>query len=181
MRTGLHKDIADAANLLLAVDGVDGAGGDAVAGATWHVWSHRDRDALAAALKEEEEEQVKQVKEAGGGNPSLDPLWPAEDSARPACVLSDDDLDRLRAKGAPFWTIEQRLGDAVFVPCGCPHQVRNERGCFKLAIDFVSPESLDQLRVNAQELRAIKMAEMAQGELAVASSALNYLAVLGII
>jgi len=27
--------------------------------------------------------------------------------------------------GIEPWTFEQQLGDAVFVPAGCPHQVRN--------------------------------------------------------
>lgn len=25
------------------------------------------------------------------------------------------------------WTFEQRLGEAVFIPAGCPHQVRNRQ------------------------------------------------------
>lgn len=27
--------------------------------------------------------------------------------------------------GIEAWTFEQSLGDAVFIPAGCPHQVRN--------------------------------------------------------
>jgi lysine-specific demethylase 3 len=27
--------------------------------------------------------------------------------------------------GVEPWTFEQKLGDAVFIPAGCPHQVRN--------------------------------------------------------
>lgn len=27
--------------------------------------------------------------------------------------------------GVEPWTFEQRLGEAVFIPAGCPHQVRN--------------------------------------------------------
>lgn len=29
--------------------------------------------------------------------------------------------------GVEPWTFEQHLGDAVFVPAGCPHQVRNRK------------------------------------------------------
>jgi len=39
-------------------------------------------------------------------------------------------------------TFVQRRGDAVFIPAGCPHQVRNLRCCIKVAEDFVSPENL---------------------------------------
>ena len=28
-------------------------------------------------------------------------------------------------EGVEPWTFEQRLGEAVFIPAGCPHQVRN--------------------------------------------------------
>lgn len=27
--------------------------------------------------------------------------------------------------GVEPWTFEQKLGEAVFIPAGCPHQVRN--------------------------------------------------------
>lgn len=27
--------------------------------------------------------------------------------------------------GIEPWTFEQRLGESVFIPAGCPHQVRN--------------------------------------------------------
>ncbi|KAJ7965343.1 Lysine-specific demethylase JMJ25 [Quillaja saponaria] len=37
------------------------------------------------------------------------------------------------------WTFEQHLGEAVFIPAGCPHQVRNRQSCIKVALDFVSP------------------------------------------
>jgi mannose-6-phosphate isomerase-like protein (cupin superfamily) len=28
-------------------------------------------------------------------------------------------------KGVKPWTFEQKLGEVVFIPAGCPHQVRN--------------------------------------------------------
>ncbi len=37
-------------------------------------------------------------------------------------------------------TIHQRVGDAIFVPAGYAHQVRNTMDAIKVAIDFVSPE-----------------------------------------
>ena len=41
------------------------------------------------------------------------------------------------------YVILQRLGDAVVIPAGCAHQVRNLRSCIKVALDFVSPEHAD--------------------------------------
>ncbi|XP_038684963.1 uncharacterized protein LOC119984887 isoform X3 [Tripterygium wilfordii] len=42
------------------------------------------------------------------------------------------------------WTFEQHLGEAVFIPAGCPHQVRNRQSCIKVALDFVSPENVQE-------------------------------------
>eukprot|EP00879_Flechtneria_rotunda_P009940 GHRR01010395.1.p1 GENE.GHRR01010395.1~~GHRR01010395.1.p1 ORF type:complete len:526 (+),score=239.63 GHRR01010395.1:3283-4860(+) len=55
--------------------------------------------------------------------------------------------DRHRAlleqqEGVEMWHFEQHLYEAVFIPGGCPHQVRNLASCCKVAVDFVSPESL---------------------------------------
>uniref|UniRef100_A0A7N0ZTA2 Uncharacterized protein n=1 Tax=Kalanchoe fedtschenkoi TaxID=63787 RepID=A0A7N0ZTA2_KALFE len=44
--------------------------------------------------------------------------------------------------GIEPWTFIQKLGDAVFIPAGCPHQVRNVTSCTKVALDFLSPENM---------------------------------------
>ncbi|KAG2655162.1 hypothetical protein PVAP13_1NG547800 [Panicum virgatum] len=41
--------------------------------------------------------------------------------------------------GIEPWTFEQKLGEAVFIPAGCPHQ-----SCIKVALDFVSPENVGE-------------------------------------
>ncbi|XP_050232146.1 lysine-specific demethylase JMJ26-like isoform X2 [Mercurialis annua] len=46
--------------------------------------------------------------------------------------------------GIEPWTFIQKLGDAVFIPAGCPHQVRNLKSCIKVALDFVSPENVGE-------------------------------------
>ncbi|KAJ8545087.1 hypothetical protein K7X08_017670 [Anisodus acutangulus] len=46
--------------------------------------------------------------------------------------------------GVEPWTFEQKLGEAVFIPAGCPHQVRNLKSCTKVAADFVSPENIQE-------------------------------------
>ncbi|OVA18833.1 zinc finger protein [Macleaya cordata] len=46
--------------------------------------------------------------------------------------------------GIEPWSFVQELGEAVFIPAGCPHQVRNLKSCIKVAIDFVSPENVQE-------------------------------------
>lgn len=51
------------------------------------------------------------------------------------------------------YTIIQFLGDAVFIPAGAPHQVRNLNSCIKVALDFVSPYSVGQCISITDQLR----------------------------
>ncbi|XP_024010511.1 lysine-specific demethylase JMJ25 isoform X3 [Eutrema salsugineum] len=53
------------------------------------------------------------------------------------------------------WTFEQHLGEAVFIPAGCPHQVRNRQSCIKVALDFVAPESVEECLRLTQEFRRL--------------------------
>ncbi|KAJ4775171.1 Transcription factor jumonji (jmjC) domain-containing protein [Rhynchospora pubera] len=53
------------------------------------------------------------------------------------------------------WTFEQKLGEAVFIPAGCPHQVRNLKSCIKVALDFVSPENFSQCVDLSNEFRLL--------------------------
>ncbi|XP_057785746.1 lysine-specific demethylase JMJ26-like [Salvia miltiorrhiza] len=53
------------------------------------------------------------------------------------------------------WTFEQHLGEAVFIPAGCPHQVRNRQSCTKVALDFVSPENVHECIRLTQEFRLL--------------------------
>ncbi|KAF9587036.1 hypothetical protein IFM89_039722 [Coptis chinensis] len=52
--------------------------------------------------------------------------------------------------GIEPWTFVQQVGDAVFVPVGCPHQ-----SCTKVAVDFVSPENVEECNRLAKELRLL--------------------------
>ncbi|GAB4826546.1 Lysine-specific demethylase jmj26 [Ancistrocladus abbreviatus] len=53
------------------------------------------------------------------------------------------------------WTFEQRLGEAVLIPAGCPHQVRNLKSCTKVAVDFVSPENIHECIRLTEEFRKL--------------------------
>ncbi|MED6107952.1 hypothetical protein PIB30_018980 [Stylosanthes scabra] len=57
--------------------------------------------------------------------------------------------------GVEPWTFEQKLGEAVFIPAGCPHQVRNLKSCTKVAADFVSPENISECLRLTNEFRKL--------------------------
>lgn len=57
--------------------------------------------------------------------------------------------------GVEPWLFEQHLGQAVFVPAGCPFQVRNLQSTVQLGLDFVSPESLGEAVRLAEEIRCL--------------------------
>lgn len=66
--------------------------------------------------------------------------------------------DALSHAGVEAWRFEQHLDEAVLIPAGCPHQVRNLVSCTKVAADFVSPEGLGVCLQQKQQLRAADLA-----------------------
>ncbi|KAK7302681.1 hypothetical protein RJT34_13575 [Clitoria ternatea] len=42
------------------------------------------------------------------------------------------------------WTFEQRVGEAVIIPAGCPYQIRNPKCCVHVELEFVSPENVGE-------------------------------------
>ncbi|XP_027330361.1 lysine-specific demethylase JMJ25-like isoform X2 [Abrus precatorius] len=42
------------------------------------------------------------------------------------------------------WTFEQRVGEAVIIPAGCPYQIRNPKCCVHVEMEFVSPENVTE-------------------------------------
>ncbi|KEH17360.1 transcription factor jumonji (jmjC) domain protein [Medicago truncatula] len=57
--------------------------------------------------------------------------------------------------GIEPWSFVQKLGAAVFIPAGCPHQVRNLKSCTKVALDFVSPENAGECLRLTEEIRKL--------------------------
>ncbi|GKC38617.1 JmjC domain-containing protein, partial [Tanacetum coccineum] len=57
--------------------------------------------------------------------------------------------------GIEPWTFLQKLGDAVFIPAGCAHQVRNLKSCIKVALDFVSPENVGECIRLTEDFRVL--------------------------
>ncbi|KAK9725130.1 hypothetical protein RND81_05G124200 [Saponaria officinalis] len=70
---------------------------------------------------------------------------------------------KLKAElGIEPWTFIQKLGEAVFIPSGCPHQVRNLKPCIKVALDFVSPENVHECMRLAEQLRFLPKTHLAK-------------------
>ncbi|WVZ78227.1 hypothetical protein U9M48_025975 [Paspalum notatum var. saurae] len=70
--------------------------------------------------------------------------------------LTNEHKKRLKEEyGIEPWTFEQKLGEAVFIPAGCPHQVRNLKSCIKVALDFVSPENVRECIRLTEEFRKL--------------------------
>lgn len=83
--------------------------------------------------------------------------------------------------GIEPWSFEQHLGEAIFVPAGCPFQVRNLQSTVQLGLDFLSPESLGEAVRMAEEIRGLpnthdaklQMLELGKISLYAASSAIK--------
>lgn len=83
--------------------------------------------------------------------------------------------------GIEPWTFQQHIGEAVFIPAGCPFQMKNLQSTVQLALDFLSPESLRESARMAQEIRCLpnhhdaklKMLEVGKISLYAASSAVR--------
>lgn len=95
--TKLHMDLTDAFNLMTFADGVDGF-------ARWLIFARSDAAALAEWLRES-----KGLLDNGIHQQNT--------------FLTSADLDDLfEKKGVKPYIIDQRPGDLIFIPAGCPHQ-----------------------------------------------------------
>ena len=170
--TNLHVDMADAVNVLVHVEAdhpppppladaeaavppappagdVYGQSIQPTHGAVWHVFSQSDTLLLQAMLPA-------LVRERGvreGDRAKLDSTHPLLDG----CIYLDDALlaELYQQAGIVPYVVMQRLGDALLVPAGCAHQVRNLRSCVKVAADFVAPEHVDKCVSLTEQLRKL--------------------------
>ncbi|KAK6233183.1 hypothetical protein SCA6_003256 [Theobroma cacao] len=70
--------------------------------------------------------------------------------------LNEHHKRKLREEfGVVPWSFEQHLGQAVFVPAGCPFQVRNLQSTVQLGLDFLFPESVGEAVRLAEEIRCL--------------------------
>lgn len=157
--TNLHLDISDAVNVMVYIgiprDGpdesylkteaykaIDEAGCDIMmrrrvrdknetVGAIWHIYASKDADKIRDLLNKVAVERGERLEP--NHDPIHDQSWYLDQTLR----------ERLyKDYGVEGYPIAQCLGDAVFIPAGAPHQVRNLHNCIKVAEDFVSPENI---------------------------------------
>lgn len=98
--TRLHLDVTSAINLLVYTSGGD------TPGALWHIFLADDLGTLRGYLRSRP-----------GRTRDDDPIHAQN------VYLTPPMLDELRELGVRPFMVHQRLGDAVFIPAGCAHQV----------------------------------------------------------
>ncbi|KAI3466625.1 hypothetical protein Pfo_023288 [Paulownia fortunei] len=60
------------------------------------------------------------------------------------------------------WTFEQCTGEAIFIPAGCPYQIRKIKSCVNVVLDFISPENATQCIQLNDEIRLLPMRHKAK-------------------
>ncbi|XP_046386731.1 lysine-specific demethylase 3B-like isoform X4 [Ischnura elegans] len=170
--TNLHLDVSDAVNVMVyvgipqdatdvedqnkdALRAIEEAGCDIltrrrvkekgmVPGALWHIYAARDADRIRDLLNKVAIEQGARLEPHH--DPIHDQSWYLDGKLR----------ERLYTEyGVEGFALVQCLGDAVFIPAGAPHQVRNLHSCIKVAEDFVSPENVSHCFHLTQEFREL--------------------------
>lgn len=171
--TNLHLDISDAINVMVYVSGatafknkpeelietfqkiVDESHVDNdmkqqimdkkyVPGALWHIFKPSDVSKMRDFLNKVSDERKISLEKRT--DPIHDQTW----------YLDQDLLDRLdREYGVKSFPILQCMGDAILIPAGSPHQVKNLRNCIKVANDFVSPENVQYCLKLTDEFRSL--------------------------
>eukprot|EP00803_Ostreobium_quekettii_P002722 evm.model.scf_3087.1 EVM.evm.TU.scf_3087.1 scf_3087:7704-10907(+) len=119
------------------------------AAAVWDVVRREDVPKVEAYLRAHASEFVHH------GQPvsNLDMRSPFHDQM---FVLTERHRQALRAEqGVETWHFEQHRNEAIYVPAGCPHQVRNLRSCIKVSVNFLAPESMGEVNRLAQEMRQL--------------------------
>ncbi|CAH9109937.1 unnamed protein product [Cuscuta europaea] len=117
-------------------------------GALWDIFRRED----VLKLEEYIREHFKEFRHIySGQEPQV--VHPIHDQS---FYLTIEHKKRLKQEyGVEPWTFVQILGDAVFIPAGCPFQVRNLKSCTNVALGFVSPENVSQCLRLTEETRTL--------------------------
>ncbi|XP_042758187.1 lysine-specific demethylase JMJ25 isoform X2 [Lactuca sativa] len=106
-------------------------------GAVWDIFRREDTPKLQEYLKK----HFREFKD-DFGRPLQEVIHPIHDQT---FYLTMEHKRKLKEEfGIEAWSFVQKLGDAVFIPAGCAHQVRNLKSCIKVAVNFVSPENIGE-------------------------------------
>ncbi|KZV63943.1 hypothetical protein PENSPDRAFT_554904, partial [Peniophora sp. CONT] len=140
--TFFHCDVADAVNIMF---NCDRQADDQEGGALWTMVA-REHMGLAEKLLRERKKW-----DGTKGHPvhaqQLD--------------ITEADVVYLRERGVRVWTFVQRMGEAVFIPAGVGHQVKNLSSCIKIAVDFVAPCNVEHSQRVGEELREHRLSRLA--------------------
>ncbi|KAI0314183.1 hypothetical protein OF83DRAFT_1138062 [Amylostereum chailletii] len=153
--TRLHMDMADAVNMMVYAErGPDGRAGCAA----WDLFRAEDADEIRKYLRSK-----------FGVPNTVDPIH-----AQHYYLDADMRKELFEKHGAQSFRVYQFPGQAVFIPAGCAHQVRqasppsslhrcradrtcrqvcNLADCIKVAADFVSPENIAKCAQLTEEFR----------------------------
>eukprot|EP00775_Hariotina_reticulata_P001304 gene1304-1646_t len=177
--TKLHQDMTDAINLLVDMQ----PGGDAVfrarsaaagaAGAGEGAEGSAGGSSITAGVYQQGAAEVAAVVRHGGAawdKPGFIHQGQPVSSSDCCCsrtdpvmsqrfMLTEQHRQMLAQEADPveLWHFEQHLDEGVFIPGGCPHQVRNLTSCCKVAVDFVSPEAVAICMATRERLRQLDL------------------------
>ncbi|RPD72399.1 hypothetical protein L226DRAFT_546935 [Lentinus tigrinus ALCF2SS1-7] len=143
--TRLHLDIASAINMLPWMSSSD----PSAVGAEWYIFDPNDLKPLRAYLHSKR--GVEHASEE-----AEDPIHAQQ------TFVNEGMLAELASHGVRPYKIEQRLGDAVFIPAGAAHQVSNVQACIKVACDFLSIEGILESSNIVQDFRRDKLPDILQ-------------------
>lgn len=115
-------------------------------GALWDIFRRQDIPKLTDYLKA----HWKEVGNIQNGQSVFQSLYSG------VIYLNEHHKKKLKEDfGVEPWSFEQHTGEAVFIPAGCPYQVRNLQSTVQLGFDFLSPESLGEAARLAEEIRGL--------------------------
>lgn len=149
--TKLHLDMADAVNVAVYASKVDdnpnfskGLCGKNSPVAEWHIFSPSDTEKIRNFLNKIGEEQNQTFL------PNHDPIHDQQ------YHFDEKLLQRLyNDYNVQPYSFTQLLGDAIFIPAGAAHQVRNLSNSVKIAVDFVSPHNVNKCVKLTNEFRKL--------------------------
>ncbi|MBA0584659.1 hypothetical protein Gorai_015461 [Gossypium raimondii] len=122
--------------------------GNPKAGACWDVFRRQDVPKLTEYLQKHWRDFRKP--ESAVSDSVMRPLYDE------VVYLNEHHKRKLRQEfGVVPWSFEQNLGQAVFLPAGCPFQVRNLQSNVQLGLDFLFPESVGEAVRLAEDIRCL--------------------------